>query len=132
MIEVNNLTGFSIDKNIIKRVIRRVLRGERKKISELSVAFIGEKRMKELNKKYRRKNRETDVLSFPGEKEGEVIICPSVVKKNAKNFGSSFKSELVRILIHGILHLLGYDHEKSKKEAIKMEKKQAYYLARTT
>ena len=88
--------------------------------------------MKELNKKYRRKNRETDVLSFPGEKEGEVIICPSVVKKNAKNFGSSFKSELVRILIHGILHLLGYDHEKSKKEAIKMEKKQAYYLARTT
>ena len=132
MIEVNNLTGFSIDKNIIKRVIRRVLRGERKKISELSVAFIGEKRMKELNKKYRRKNRETDVLSFPGEKEGEVIICPSVVKKNAKNFGSSFKSELVRILIHGILHLLGYDHEKSEKESIKMEKKQAYYLARTT
>lgn len=129
MIEVNNLTSSAIDESLIKRVVRKVLKGERKKMSELSIAFVGEARIKGLNKKYRKKNRATDVLSFPGEKEGEIVICPSVVKKNAKSFDSSFKSELVRILIHGILHLLGYEHEKSRKEAEKMEKKQGYYLS---
>ena len=136
MIEVNNLTTFAVDKRLIQRVVRKVLKSEKKKISELSVAFVGTAKIKELNKKYRGKNQVTDILSFDlssknNQVSGEVVICPIVVKKNAKKFGLSFKNELRRILIHGILHLLGYDHEKSKKEARKMEKKQEYYLIGT-
>lgn len=129
MIEVNNLTDVAIDKDFIKRIVRKVLKGERKKISEFSVAFINEQKMKVLNRKYRKKNQATDVLAFQYDNLKEIVICPNVVKKNAERFGLNFKTELARIFIHGILHLLGYDHEKSKKEAIRMEKKQEYYLA---
>ncbi len=65
---------------------------------------------------------------------GEVIICPEVAKDNAKKYGNlvqgGFKKELAKILIHGILHLAGYDHEKTKKEAEIMEKREEYYMRR--
>lgn len=61
---------------------------------------------------------------------GEVVICLKEVKKNARRFGYTFEKELARVLIHGILHLLGYDHEKTKKEAKKMREKEEYYLSR--
>jgi probable rRNA maturation factor len=126
MIEVNNLTPYSINKRFLKKIAEIILRNKKK---NLSIALVGQKRIKELNKIYRRKNRLTDVLSFEDEETlGEIIICPSEVKKNAKRFNSSFKKELKRVLIHGILHLLGYDHEVSIKKANEMEKKQNYYL----
>jgi probable rRNA maturation factor len=128
MIEVNNLTIFSVDKKFLIKVAKVVLKGENIREAELSIALVGPAKIKELNKKYRRKNKTTDVLVFGG--INEVIICPLKVKKNAKKFKSTFKKELARVLIHGILHLLGYDHEKSKKEAEKMEKKQGYYLSK--
>jgi len=59
---------------------------------------------------------------------GEIVICLSEVKKNAKRFSLTFEKELARVLIHGILHLLGYDHEKSKEGEREMEKKENYYL----
>ena len=61
---------------------------------------------------------------------GEVIICLEVVKENAKKFGVTFKQELAKILIHGVLHLCGYNHEGSEKEAVKMETKEKAYLAK--
>ncbi len=129
MIEVNNLTPLSgVDEKFLKGVAKIVLKGENKKEAKLSVAFIGEGRIKELNKKYRGKNKATDVLSF-GEGLNEIVICYSEVKKNAKRYNSTFKKELAQVLIHGILHLLGYEHEKGEKEAKKMEKKQKYYLS---
>ncbi len=144
MIEINNLTANKINKNLLKKAANDVLRGEKIRKINLSVALVSPKRMKELNKKYRKKNLTTDVLAFP-DKEidlpariatqsvaggGEIIICPRQVKKNAKIFGENFKKELARVLIHGILHLLGYDHEKSRGETKIMEKKQNYYLAK--
>ncbi|PIR71400.1 MAG: rRNA maturation RNase YbeY, partial [Candidatus Nealsonbacteria bacterium CG10_big_fil_rev_8_21_14_0_10_37_25] len=86
-------------------------------------------RIRKLNKKYRGKNRMTDVLSFPDNGLGEIVICLREVKKNAKKFGSSFKKELSTCLIHGILHLLGYDHEKSVEEVKKMRDREEYYLS---
>jgi len=109
---------------------------------ELSIALVGQGRIRELNKKYLGKNRATDVLSFgqnqkPKTKKqelnelglGEVVICLREVKKNAKRYGTTFEKELAKVLIHGILHLLGYDHEKSEMEAEKMEEKENYYLS---
>ena len=146
MIEINNLTTNPVDENFLKKVAGTVLDGESKKTADLSIAFVGQGRMREINKKYRKRNRVTDVLAFPESKVllekfrvgpsqkvqglGEIIICLREVKKNAKRFGLSFEKELAKVLIHGILHLLGYDHERSAQEAKKMEQKEKYYLSR--
>ncbi|MFH1181214.1 MAG: rRNA maturation RNase YbeY [bacterium] len=114
MIEVNNLTTAAADEGFLKKVAKIVLKGENKIGFGLSIALVGQERIKELNKKYRKKNQATDVLAFP---YGEVVLCPEKTR------------DLSRILIHGILHLLGYDHEKTKKEAKRMAEKENYYLS---
>lgn len=135
MIEINNLIFTPVDENFLKKAAENVLKGEGKKKFYLSIALIGRSRMKELNKKYLKRNYATDVLAFPETEKhpqinilGEVIVCPQVIKSNAKKFNFVFKKELCKVLIHGILHLLGYGHEKSAKEAEKMERKENYYL----
>ncbi|MFQ6049850.1 MAG: rRNA maturation RNase YbeY [Candidatus Paceibacterales bacterium] len=145
MIEINNLTTNPIDEEFLKKVAQKVLAGEGKKESELSIALIGQGKMRKLNKKYLGKNRVTDVLAFPESKAllekfkigplqktqglGEIVICLREVKKNAKKFKVTFKTELAKVLIHGVLHLLGYNHEKAEKDAEKMRKKEEYYLS---
>lgn len=143
MIEINNLTTVQIDKEFFKEITEKVLEGEKQETTthpprppaerapkNLSIALVGQGRIRELNKRYRGKNRATDVLAFPNRELGlgEIVICLREVKKNAKKFSSTFEKELVRVLIHGILHLLGYDHEKSDAQTKKMEEKQNYYL----
>jgi len=129
MIEANNLTGFKTNENFLKRIAQKVLASEKESKTELSIAFVGPVEIQKLNKKYRKKDRPTDILSFTyNHNSGEIVICPQEVKKNARRFDLTFKKELTRVLIHGILHLLGYDHEKSKIKAKKMEKKENYYL----
>lgn len=136
MIEINNTTTARIQKKFLEKIAKIVLKREfairqpakqEKKIN-LSIAIVNPGRIKELNKKYRKKNRPTDVLSFRYNNSGEIVICLQEVKKNVKRFNSTFKEELARVLIHGILHLLGQNHEKSKKKAERMEKKQNHYL----
>lgn len=130
MIEINNLTTVSVDEEFLKRVAGKVLEGENKKDAELSVALFGQGRIRELNKKYRGKNQVTDVLAFSGTGGlGELVICLREVKKNAKRFNLTFETELARVLIHGILHLLGYDHEKGEQKAKPMREKEEYYLS---
>ncbi len=123
MIEINNLTSEKIDEKFLKRVAKIVLKGENREKENISIAFVGSGTIKSLNKKYRKKNKATDVLSFGSINDlglTEVVICPKV----AKNEG------MEKVVIHGILHILGYDHEKSVKEAKKMEKKEEEYLVR--
>ncbi len=146
MIEINNLTANSVDENSVKKIIEQVLQGEGiKDETELSIAFVGQGRIREVNKRYRGKNRATDVLSFPESKVlmekfkigptekipglGEMIICLREVKKNANKIELAFEKELAKVVIHGVLHLLGYDHEKSEQEEIEMQKKENYYLS---
>jgi probable rRNA maturation factor len=78
---------------------------------------------KKLNKKMRQANYATDILSFCGDEGdsfGELVICPQVLKKQAKEHGFSFQHELIYMLIHGVLHLLGYDHEQHQRKASEM------------
>lgn len=145
MVEINNLTNSIINEKFLEKVAKSVLRGEKqtclsagREKADLSIALVGQARIRELNKKYRKKNKATDVLAFlelkvPFQKMqalGEIIICPEEVSKNAKKFGFAFKKEIARVLIHGILHLLGYDHEKNKPAAQKMQDKEVIYLSR--
>ena len=145
MIEINNLTTNPVAEDLIKKAAGLVILGEKGgEGKSLSIALIGSGRMRKLNKRYRRQNRTTDVLAFPEaevpfsrfsidslrktEDLGEVVICLGEVKKSFKRFNVPFAQELVRVLIHGILHLLGYDHEKSEAEAKQMKQKEEYYL----
>lgn len=120
MIEVNNLTSNKIDSKRVKSIILETLAQENKDIDkDISVAFINREEMKKINKKYRNIDNSTDVLSFEGDDNifGEIIICEEEVQKNGENFND----ELKRVLIHGTLHLLGYDHEKDQGEMIKKQ-----------
>ena len=128
MVEINNLTKASIGKRFLKKIGEEVLRKEKKDSKNLSVALVGQKEIRELNKDYRKKDKATDVLSFRYNTLGEVVICPEIVRANAKKFNSTFKKELARVLIHGILHLLGYSHETNTAKAKKMRKKEEDYL----
>ena len=100
---------------------------------ELSINLVSEQKIKTLNKKHRNKNTITDVLSFPLHDKittksieggilslGDIFICPSVAKKWAARDNVSLDYELTFLTVHGFLHLLGYDHEKSATEENKM------------
>jgi len=132
MVSIKNLTKTPIDKKLFAQVAKIVLKGENIGTGEiLSVIFVTEGKIQELNKKYRKKNKPTDVLSFIGDEGlGEIVICLKQVKKNSIEFKSDFKKESAFVLIHGILHLLGYDHEGTKKEAEKMQNREKLYLSK--
>ncbi len=86
----------------------------------VTLAIVRDAEMKKMNTAYRGKNATTDVLSFPSEEEdylGDILIAPAQIRRQAKEFGRTNKSEFALMLIHGTLHLLGHDHEKTKEAA---------------
>lgn len=105
----------------IDPIIRRQLKIGKER--ELTVVFLDPAPAKKLNHTYRKKNYATDILSFEGATPmelGELVICPQVLQMQAKEHHHGFRAELAYMLIHGVLHLLGHDHERSHKEAQKM------------
>ncbi len=86
---------------------------------DLTIVFLDTAAAKKINREFRGKNYATDILSFDG---GELVLCPQVLKRQAKEHRHSFNAELGYMLIHGVLHLKGFDHEKSKSAAAKMFK----------
>jgi len=132
-ITITNLSDTQIDNYFVLKVAKTVLENEEKK--DLSIVFSTADFIKNINFKYRNKNKVTDVLAFPENfKEfkgiinswGEIVICPDQVRSQADK---SFNEELASVLIHGILHLMGYDHETSEEEFQKMKKKEDYFLS---
>jgi len=106
--------------------------------AELSLEIVGNHRIQRLNRLYRHHDHPTDVLSFPIREVpgphtillGDVVISLPMALKQAKHAGSSPEEELVTLLIHGILHLLGYDHEQSERDARRMRRKETTLLRR--
>lgn len=135
MIEINNLTNFAVDKKFFLGVAKKVLKGENKGTENVSIAFVSPEEIRQLNKKYRRKDKPTDVLSFArvsdfAHESAEVVICPFVVRQMDDDSALSLKKKLARALIHGLLHVLGYDHELSPKHEEAMFAKQEFYLSK--
>ena len=79
---------------------------------EVNVLITGNARVRELNRRFRRKNKPTDVLSFPRVEGGDIAISLDIARENAKQFGHSSTDELKVLVLHGMLHLAGYDHER--------------------
>lgn len=122
-----------IDKNKIFGVVRSVLSKEigngpvRKMFSNgVNLIFVSKKKMAELNKKYRGKSKPTNVLSF---ETGDVVICPAVVLEEAKKYGFTQKKWMTSLIVHGILHLVGYDHE-AHKDRLEMERLEKVVLGK--
>ncbi len=137
MIEINNLTKFVVDKAFFSGVAKKVLKGENRVRENISIAFVSAEEIQKLNKTYRKKDKPTDVLSFERVSDfkdecAEIVICPEYVKEQTKNSSVSLKKELARMLIHGLLHALGYDHEISKEEEEKMFARQEFYFSKIT
>lgn len=99
---------------------------------ELSVLLTDDKEIHRLNRDFRGKDKPTDVLSFPmpdPDLLGDVVISLPTAKRQAKKFGVSFEEEFYRLLVHGTLHLLGFEHERvSKGVAEKMRRKEKALL----
>ena len=121
----HKVPGKRIPIGRLKKTAQKILQILKQDRSELSLALVGNREMQELNSRYRKKNEPTDVLSFPsGERLpigtqilGDVVISVEQAEKQATKRKQSLQEEMTSLLVHGILHLLGYDHERSKKEA---------------
>ena len=105
-------------------------------VSDMTIRIVDEREIQLLNQTYRHKNSPTNVLSFPAEIPeeielpllGDIIICSSVVEKEAKEQGKSPESHWAHMVIHGTLHLLGYDHLNDT-DAEEMESKEIEILS---
>ncbi|HCC23481.1 TPA: rRNA maturation RNase YbeY [Candidatus Falkowbacteria bacterium] len=140
MIKVNidNRTKARVPRRLIEAaVVNAAKLLKLKKKHELTIVFVGDKKIRDLNRKYRAKDNVTDVLSFTdGELEagmiylGDIFIDGAQARRQAKEKGISERKEILILAIHGILHLLGFDHVK-KAEAFEMEALELGILTKT-
>lgn len=101
-----------------KRLLERLVRRYRPGKAEICLTFIGTDRMRTLNRRFRKKDGTTDVLSFPlpdppggvGRHLGDIVIAPEAARRQARELGHGLERELEVLTVHGFLHLLGYDH----------------------
>ncbi|HHT9129349.1 MAG TPA: rRNA maturation RNase YbeY [Candidatus Brocadiaceae bacterium] len=134
-LEITDLQKLQpINKDKIKKIIKSVLKVE-KKDAELSVVFIDNKTIKQINNAFLGHNYATDVLSFaynePSFKnsiKGEIIVSVEMASKLSRRYGYEIEGEIVLYLVHGLLHLLGYD-DKRKKDAKKMHQREGSLLS---
>lgn len=124
-----------VSKVPLRKVARRILSVSGCPDAELSILIVNDAQIREINRDYLGKDRPTNVISFAmqeGEGEGiqpdllgDVVISAETAARDAAEAGTSFESELYFLLLHGVLHLLGYDHERgTAAEAEKMEAKE--------
>lgn len=122
---VNKIRRKKISVRRIKRTAQRILGLLNQDRVELSLALVDNQEIKKLNACYRKKDQPTDVLSFPSGEQlptgiqilGDVVISVEQAEEQARERRKTLEQEIESLLIHGILHLLGYDHERSRKEA---------------
>lgn len=109
----------------VKKIVFFILRYLKKQKGQVSVHLVGEQMIKKINFLYRGTNRTTDVIAFAiqegkwkGDKNdlGDIFLCISQIRRQTKAFKVGYKEELVRMITHGILHLLGYEHKTQKDE----------------
>ena len=115
----------------LKKFILSVFKNENKKLQSLNIIFCTDKAILDINRKYLKHDFYTDIVTFDLSESkaihAEIYISVERVKENAQNLGFSFKTEIHRVIFHGILHLCGYG-DKTKKEKEKMRIKEDYLL----
>ena len=144
--EVFNETGQQIDTDEEKKIIEFALKHENLTNVTFNVIFVDSDKIRQLNREYRGIDKETDVISFAledgeaninfefGRLLGDIYICVPRMKAQAKEYGHSLAREMGFLTIHGLLHLLGYDHMTKEEEKVMFAKQEeildAYGLKR--
>lgn len=133
----NNQESVDIDLDFINEVALKIMNYEGSPDNaQLSIVFCDDEAIKELNNEYRGKDEATDVLSFPIELEnfvpeirmlGDVVISTDTAKKQSEEYKHSVVTEIIILLIHGLLHLHGYDHIKEN-DSVKMSEREIEIL----
>ena len=125
--QINNEYGYQADYSYLDGVIKRTLEKEEALNSIFSIIFIDNEQIRKINATYRGIDRETDVISFAFEDAkddfsltkrvlGDIYISIPKMQEQAKSYGHSEKRELAFLTVHGLLHLLGYDHQTKEEE----------------
>ncbi len=135
----NQQKRIRISQKRIKEVVKEILRDLGYQKWEVSILLVDDHQIKKINKEYLHRNRPTDVISFSqieGEYRqinthllGDVVISVETAKRQAKENNITLQGEIVFLLIHGILHLLGYDHEGSVRKEREMKDRERKLLA---
>ena len=123
---------MSVRQGTLRRVTGRLLRLLDEAEAEVCIGLVGDTKMRRLNRTYRHQDRTTDVLAFAYREArtgvsallGDVVISVPTARRQAKTFNHSLDEEVLRLLIHGVLHLAGYDHERSRQQARRMHRKE--------
>ena len=111
MIDLDNETGFEIDILILEKITNSLTQ------KDIELLVVKNDEIQELNKEHRNIDKATDVLSFPMDFDfpnmplGSIVVSTDFVEEKSKEYGHTFNEEFSLLFIHGILHLLGYDHE---------------------
>jgi probable rRNA maturation factor len=125
--------AVAVDRARMRQAARVVLEGEGEIDAEISLAFVDNATSRQLNHRYLQHDEPTDVLSFPlgegkaGKLGGELVIGPEVAQVQAQERGHDVQAELALYVIHGLLHLCGYD-DKTDAGAAKMRERERHYL----
>ena len=110
------------DYDYLYSLLDHTLEHEKVENAIFSIIFVGDDEIHEINKEYRHVDRVTDVISFAFEdSNGDIYICIPQMKRQAVDYGHSEKRELSFLAVHGLLHLLGYDHMNEKDEKVMFE-----------
>ncbi|ACL70008.1 rRNA maturation RNase YbeY [Halothermothrix orenii] len=128
-VEINDNQGITGSNNDIKQLIETVINktAEVEKASgTVSVALVDNKTIAELNSKYRNVEGPTDVLSFPMDEDilGDIIISIDRARQQADEYGHSLERELGFLTVHGMLHLLGYNHKTDEEKCVMRQKEE--------
>lgn len=120
------------NKTLNNRWLRLVAESEIKRIGDISIIFCSDNYILDINQRYLQHDYFTDIITFDyceGDKlSGDLFISIDSVKENAMEYGSGFSDELNRVIVHGILHLIGYD-DHTEEDIAMMRKKENYYLS---
>src|ERR1041384_390294 len=123
MIEVvNRQRRLQIDTRAWSTFATKALAAIGNNESSATIAFVSDKKMRELNRQFRGVDKATDVLSFPDDTElGDIAISVDTAAVQAKENGLKFEGEIAQLILHGLLHLSGYDHETDNGEMNRLE-----------
>jgi probable rRNA maturation factor len=137
----NRQRTISLNLHLFERFLGRLCRELALRPNTTFIRFVTDAEMKRLNFTYRKKRKTTDVLSFPSDHRsrpkslrtrandlrgtflGDIAISPTVARRNAKSFARTLEQEICILILHGFLHLLGYDHETDRGEMERVELK---------
>ena len=130
----NDQSQLPVDKKRLRRAVRMILKDESIERAKINVAVVDDRTIAELHQRYLHDPSPTDVLSFllersPKYLEGEIVVSADTAAASAANYNWTAADELLLYVIHGALHLVGYDDTTPKKRSI-MREKEGEYLAR--